>query len=329
MKNSLYGIRQRFIAAGLILLLTLSGFPVVAAGLTIAVSRSPLSLPLYVAESQGYFAAEGVQVTLKDAVGGVRAMRDLADDQTDLVTTSDTTIVFNSFSRNDFAVLATFASSSKHIGLVVGKSAGYARPEHLAGKRIGTVVGSAGQFYSDSWLIFHGIDPKTTRSVSLQPETMVTALAKGEVEAVAIWEPYRRDILKIVPGATLLPNPGIYTVSLNLVADRNLLGPRDEELTRVLRALLRAEQFIGAEPAKAQAILRERLKLEQAYVDQVWPNYRYRLSLEQSLLTTLESEARWTRQEGHVRADRSPNFLGFIYAGPLRKTSPDRVGIGR
>jgi NitT/TauT family transport system substrate-binding protein len=313
------------------LLLTLAGIAgsAFAAGLTIAVSRTPLSLPLYVAESQGFFAAEGVQVTLKETVGGVRAMQDLGDDKTDLATTSDTTIVFNSFSRNDFAVLATFASSSKHIGIVVGKSAGYARPEQLAGKRIGTVVGSGGQFYSDSWLIFHGVDPKTTRSVSLQPETMATALAKGEVDAVAIWDPYRLDVLKTVPGATLLPNPGIYTVSLNLAAERKLMGSRDEDLTRVLRALLRAEQFIGAEPAKAQALLRERLKLEQAYVDQVWPNYRYRLALEQSLLTTLESEARWARQEGHVRADRSPNFLSFIYSGPLRKVSPDRVGIGR
>ena len=158
---------------------------------------------------------------------------------------------------------------------------------------------------------------------------MATALSKGEVDAVAIWDPFGFEIIKSVPGAKSLPNPGTYTLSFNLIVNRKILGSRDEELPRVLRALLRAEQLISADPGKAQTILRERLKLNQDYVDWVWPNYRYRLSLEQSLLTTLESEARWARREGHVTAGQSPNYLGFIHADALHKVQPARVSIGR
>lgn len=312
-------------------LLGLSGLPAAAAapGLAIAVSRTPLSLPLYIAESQGYFAAEGVQVILKEVIGGNRAMQQLLDGAADLATVSETVTVFHSFKRKDFAVIASFVTSNEDVELIASKALGYARPEHLAGKRIGTVVGSASHYYIDSWLVFQGVDPRSTRPVSLQPETMASALANGEVDAVAIWSPFSFEILKTVPGTKQLPNPGTYRLSFNLIAGRKLLGPRDDELTGLLRALLRAEQFIQAEPVKAQAILRERLALDQDFIDWIWPKYQYRVMLDQPLIVALESVARWARNEGHVAVDRSPNYLGFIYTQPMRMARPDRLRIGK
>lgn len=321
---------RRFVAASL--LLCCSGFSLASAeGLTIAVSRTPLSLPLYVADRQGFFAAEGVQVTLSEVIGGNRAMQAMLDGKADLATASETVTVFQSFKRNDFSVIASFATTTSDVDLIAGKSLAIARPEQLAGKRIGMVVGAASHYYADAWLVFHGVDPKSTRPVNLPPEAMKTALANGEVDAVAAWEPYRSAILQSVSGARLLANPGIYRLSFNLHVARKQLGTRDDELSRVLRALLRAERFIESEPGKAQAILRERLGLEQEqdHAHQALARIRYRVMLDQSLVTTLESVARWARLEGHVIADRSPNYLGFIYTEPLRKARPERIGIGR
>jgi NitT/TauT family transport system substrate-binding protein len=262
-------------------------------------------------------------------IGGNRAMQQVLDGVTDLATVSETVVMFHSFKRNDFAVIASFATTTGDVDLITGKALGNARPEQLAGKRIGTVIGSASHYYGDSWLIFHGVDPRSTRPVSLQPETMASALANGEVDAVAIWNPFSFEILKTVPGARQLPNPGTYRLSFNLIAARKLLGPRDDELASVLRAVLRAEQFIQADPAKAQTILRERLTLNQEFIDWIWPKYQYRVTLDQPLIVALESAARWARSEGHVAADRSSNYLGFIYAQPMRKAQPDRVRIGK
>lgn len=321
-------LRLRLLAASL--LLGLSGLPVTAAtGLTIAVARTPLSLPLYVAESQGFFAAEGVQITLKDVIGGNRTIQQLHDGAVDLATSSESVVVFHSFKRTDFAVIASFVTSHDDVDLIVGKALENARPEQLAGKRIGLVVGSASHYYVDSWLIFHGVDPKSTQPVSLQPETMAAALANGEVDAVSIWNLFSFEILKTVAGTRRLPNPGTYRLSFNLIAGQKLLGARDDELAGLLRALLRAEQFIQAEPLKAQAILRKRLALEQDFIDWIWPKYQYRVMLEQPLIVALESAARWAREEGHVSASRSPNYLHFIYGEPLRKARPDRMRIGK
>lgn len=320
------GLLLRRLAAAS-LLLALSGMAAAAgAGLTIAVARTPLSLPFYVAESQGYFSAEGVRVRLTEVKGGYLAMQQLNDKVTDLATASDSVIMFHSFKRNDFAVLASFVSG-QDVALIAGKPLAQARPQQLAGKRIGVVVGSASHYYLDSWLVFHGVDPQTIQMIPLQPETIAPALKTGEVDAVAIWDPFAFEILNTEPGARLLPNPGIYTLSFNLIADKKLIGARDDELVRVLRALLRAERFIDAEPARAQAILSKRLDLKQDYIEWTWSKYQYRIALTPLLLSTLESLARWARREGHVSASRSPNYLDYIEGEPLRKAQPERMGI--
>ena len=315
------------VATGCIALLLLGG--ALAEPLHIAVSRTPLSLPLYVAESQGYFAAEGVQIKIDEVIGGHRSMQQMLNAQADLATCSDAVIMFNSFKRSDFAIIASFVNSDHDVKIIAGKDMATSKTEQWSGKRIATVVGAASHYYLDNWLLFQGVDPRLVNIINFQPEAMEAALAKGEVDAVAIWEPYPFKIIQAVPGAKILPNPAIYTLTFNLIANKKLLGVRDDELIRLLRALERAQRFIKAEPLKAQAVLRERLQLDQAFIDWIWPHNNYQLGLDQSLLSTLESEARWARSEGHVAQSPSPNYLNFTYAEPLRKVLPNSVGIAK
>lgn len=295
--------------------------------LTLSVARTPLSLPIYVAQSEGYFAAEGLQLKLNDVIGGVRALQQVLSGEADFATTSDAAVMFNSFKRNDFAIVTTFVTSNDDVKVITRKGAGIVRADQLVGKRVGTIPGSASHYYLDNFLISHGVDPKKIKLVGLQPEAMAAALNKGEVDAIVAWEPYAFEALHSVEGSKILPNVGGYVLSFNLITHAKHKHVRDNDLVKMLRALDRAQYFIKTEPIKAQAILRDRLQLDQAFIDWIWTRNNYRLSLDQSLLATMEGEARWARQEGHVKAYRSPNFLEFIYSGPLRRVAPDSVGI--
>ncbi len=317
----------RCLARVFLLMLSQLAFAAPAEPIRIAVSQTPLSLPIYVADSQGYFAAEGLTVRLNEVIGGPRAFQQMLDGTSDLATASEAVVMFNSFRRSDYAVVATFVTSDDDSKVVTRADSGITRPDQLAGKTVATVSASSSHYYLDSMLLLNGVDPKSVKLRNLQPEAMVEALTKSEVDAIAIWEPFPYKALASLPGAKVLAKSGAYVMSFNLIARKQWCGVRGEDLVRLLRALDRAESFINTEPSRAQAILRDRLQLDQGFVDWIWPRYKYRLALEQSLVRTLEAEARWARREGHVKAEQALNYINFLYLPPLRSARPGAVTI--
>lgn len=305
----------------------LAALPALAQELVLAASHTALSLPIYVAEAQGYFAAEGVAVRVQDCVGGQRCLRRLFDGEAQLATVSELPVMFSSFERSDFAVVATFVTSARDVKLIARRSAGIAEAAQFEGKRVGTVRGASAHYFLDAYLLFHDIDPRRIELVALPPERLGAALERGDVDVIAVWEPYGWLARRALGAdARVLPIPRIYTESFNLVVDRRTLAAREDDLVKLLRALERAQRHIREQPRQAQLLLGARLKIEQGFVDATWGDFDYRLALDQTLISTLEGQARWALREGHVPAGRkTPNFLHVVEPGPLRRAMPASV----
>jgi len=249
----------------------------------------------------------------------------------DAATASEMTVAFNGFDRTDYAILTTIAASSSNLKLVANAGAGaLATPGDWAGKRIGTAVGSAGHYFLELHLLAINVDPRGLSIVDVAPEKSVDALRTGKVDVIATWEPYGYLAAK-APGAAgrVLPRASAYVQTFNLVAARRLFGTRDETLARLLRAVERGEQFIQDQPEEAKALLRKRLRLDEGFIAWFWPSTSFKLGLDQSLLRTMESEARWAVREGQVRGKASPNYLGFFHTAPLMLAKPSAVTLGR
>ena len=326
LENTAHGRSRGLLALWLLVFLSLFRIPgaLAAEPLRLALSLTPLSLPIFVAQHQGYFTAEGLVLKVNEVIGGHRSLQQVIEGKADLATCSEAVVVFNSFQRQQFAAIATFVTSDDDVKVI---TRGISRPQQLAGKRIATVVGAGSHYYLDTLLLLNGVDPKTVQVVDLQPETMTEALRQGKVDAISIWEPYPFNTLTTVPASRMLAKSGGYVETFNLIAHKKLLGVRDGDLVKLLRALDHAQQFIKDEPLKAQAILRERLHVDQSFIEWIWPRYNYRLTLTQSLLTTMEGEARWAVAEGYAADKRSPNYLDFVYTKPLRQLRSGAVGI--
>lgn len=301
-----------------------------AASFTIAVSRSPLSLPIYVAQKEGFFAQEGLGIRLEPCVGGHRCVRHVIEGRAHLATVADVPLALNAFHSDNWSVLATFVSSHDDLKLVVRSSGGVPSVAQLAHRRVGVVPASASQYFLESFLLTHRIDPASVQAVPLQPEGLVAALAEGRVDAIAAWEPFAHAALRALKGsATVLPSHLAYRETFNLVVERRLVRTADADLARVLRALERAIDLIHDEPARAQAVLRGALDVDASFVDWIWPQLQFGLSLDPGLLKTLESEARWALREGHVAGKPPPVYLRYLHPAPLMSVKPDLAGIAR
>jgi len=297
--------------------------------LRIAATRAPVSLPLYVAQRLGFFADEHVDVVISDCVGGTRCLRQVLDDKVDLATTSEMPIVLQAFAHGDVAIVATMAHATDNLKLIARKASGVTRGEQLDGRKVGVIAGTAAQYLLETHLLAVGVDPRHVTMVPLQAEETVAALQSGRIDAIAVWEPFGYAAMHGADAVGLrLPLTGGYIESYDLVGRRSRVGQHDVALARLLHAIDRAEQFIQANPAEAQAILRDQLKLDQHFVDWVWGGLGFRLSLDQALLTTMEGEMRWAQREGHVPEGARPNVLTLIHSGPLKSVKPDAVGTG-
>ena len=317
------------VRAAFFLSLLLSSFAAHAAPLRIGVSETLLSLPLYVAEAEGFFQKRGVNVEFVNCIGGNRCVKNMLDGQTDMSTATELPVVFNSFSRSDFAILTSFVSVANDLKVVARTDAKITEPGKLRDKTLGYVKGGASQYVLDLVLVYNGIDPTTVKLKAITPETALTALANKEVDALCIWEPFASRIeLELGTDVQLVPIPKLYTETFNLIAMQSTIKARPQELERIMRALRDSTQFIQNNPEKAKALAAKRLKIPVVVVEKIFDDYRFRVTMNRSLPRTMEGQARWAQREGHVPSNLpQPNYTSFLYPAFLKTVDPRAVSL--
>lgn len=298
-----------------------------AASIAVGVSASPMSVPFYLAERRGYFRDEGLDVVLVECATGSACLSQLLESKVGLATVSDLPIMLRSFGSTPFKVLASFASS-QDVKLIVRAKSGIRTSKDLKGRQVAVARGTAGQYVLELSLLAAGVEPRDVGIVALDTKRLDLAVANPQIDAFALFQPGAYQLLKLMgTDAVLLPIPRLYTLTFNLVAPGRASAVPNEDHTRVLRALARAVDDIKSDPNAAKALLRERLKTEEAEIALLWPDYRFALGLNQSLIATLESTARWAIQEQLVKGTVVPNYLDFIDVGPLTRVRPSAVTV--
>ena len=242
---------------------------------------------------------------------------------------ADTPITFASFSRRDFAIVATLATSGSEHGLVVRNDRGIHTAADLKGKRIGTLMHTGGHYFTETFLRFNKLDPAEVSLVALPASDPVGALVRGEVDAAGLIAPHVADALRALGAkARVLPGPGFFRVTFNLVSVADSAGASDADLVKLLRAVRRATELIRAEPERARNIVAAALKFNPKEFEAVWKPYDFRLQLAPALLSSLEAQSRWALRDKLVPAgSQLPNYLDFIRPEPLRQVDARAVRL--
>jgi len=307
------------------LLLSLGGFTAQAAPLVIAIGESPLFTPLVLAEQEGFFTAEGLDVRVVSCVNGRRCLKHLTDGEAQVATVADTPMIFALHSGHRFDILATFGTSSKDTAMVARADRGIRAPADLAGKRISVVRGTSAHYFTNVFLLVNGVSRESVHIVFMDPNRGAEPLLRGEVDAAALYRPLGPQAAQQLGAkgqmlATLRP----YTVMVNLVAQPGL---SQDVLVRLLRATQRAITQLNSQPARAHAMLQARWKLDAKAVAAQLEGYEFRLGLDQTLLTTLEAQSRWALREGLVDNPTMPDYLELMRIEPLRALDPRAVTL--
>jgi len=314
----------------LILFTTTKGSTGIRGPVTIGVDRSPLSALMMIAEDQGFFSKQGVDVKVKYYSSGKLALDSMFSGEVELATPAETPIVFSSFERMDFSIGATIGSSDNEAKIVARKDKRIQKPGDLRGKGIGTQKASAVHFFLHNFLIKNGLSEKDIKLSFKHPDELVPALANGEIDAFSMREPYLSKAKALLKeNIILFEEPGLYLKTYNLVAFNTFIKERPEAVKSIVKALMKSEEFVKKYPEHAQRIVSNKTEVMKSEVTRLWPDLRHEVSLEQSLLTSLENEARWAIRNKLTYRKKVPNYLNFIYPNALEAVKPEGVTIIR
>ena len=299
--------------------------------ITFGVDFSVISAPVWVAENRGYFQKEGLDVEIKDYSSGRTALVDMLEKgNLDMVTVAQTPVMYNSFSKNNYAIIAAMACSYEDVLLLAARENGIETSSDLKAKKIGTPVGSSGHFFLGLFLIQNGLSISDVTVIDIDAPELPKALSDGRVDAIAIWQPHIHNAQKLLARkALLLPSKNLYREDFYIVSNKIFIKNNAAALKKFLKAIDRAENFIRENKEEAINIVSARLRLERETVASIWNGYEFKMFLDQTILADLEAEARWAIRNKYTTATSIPDYLNFIYPDALEAIKPEAVQIIR
>lgn len=296
--------------------------------ITIAMPSTIYSTLAFVASSKGFFKAEGLDVIRQSHEFGKVALQSVIEGKADLAVSSDTAAMFAILGGQKINILAVMATSKKNEAIVARRDRGVNVPHDLEGKRIGVPLGTTAHFFLDSYLSANGIDKAKVTALDMKPDQLTSALMGGEVDAVSIWQPLLKQLeLSLGDRGEVFYDERIYSSIMCISARRDTIEAHPEIIRKVLRGLLRAEATVRENPDESRRLVAEALKIDKTVLDAMWSSVFFRVSLDQSLLVSLEDQALWAQEYGLTANKEHPNFLDFIHREGLQSVKPDAVRI--
>ena len=162
--------------------------------ITVGVGGKPLLyyLPLTIAERQGYFKAEGLDVEILDFPGGAKALQALLGGSVDLVSGAyEHTISQQAKGQNIEALVMQGKYSSIVLAMSKAKAANYKSPADLKDMKIGvTAPGSSTNMFVNILLAKANMKPDAVSIIGVGATAGAVAIMKrGEIDAMSNLDP--------------------------------------------------------------------------------------------------------------------------------------------
>jgi NitT/TauT family transport system substrate-binding protein len=231
----------------------------------IAIHRDPIAfLPVRVAQTLGYYQAEGIAVAMSEVAGGAKALEALLGGSVDVAAASMSDAVQLAAEGRDvrgFLVLYTRPSAA--LAVTPALSGTIRTIRDLKGRTVGvSTPGSSTHQFLNFLLVRNGLSPADVSTVSVgMSATSVAALEHGTVDAavllgsaVTAFEERHPEIPFIVETRTQAGARQVFGSemfpSLSMVAQDRWLRANPEIAQKLVRAMKRGMRWVRDRPAE-------------------------------------------------------------------------------
>ena len=260
----------------------------------VGVRDAQISSQQIVADKMGYFKEEGLDVTsqliesgpdIGPLVAGGSAAVSVQTNFMDIILKS------NNVGVKIVAPLAQIAGTQAVVG---GKNLKLNSAKDLEGKTIGIPSGADVMIAINNMAAELGVDAKKIKYVNLAPSDAIAALQKGDIDAMACWEPF---ITKAIQGGGHFLFSGTksdlpdkkgdvkwMSVHTTIQVTDDFLKKNPETIKAVLRALKKATDYINNNREDAIKLLAPELHLDAAELTEIMGRNVYSMDVDDSFV---------------------------------------------
>ncbi|ASP48056.1 ABC transporter substrate-binding protein [Cognaticolwellia beringensis] len=297
--------------------------------ITIAVSKTPLSAPFYVAKAINAFDNTCAKIEYEQVIGGHAAFEKVMNGKVDFGTSSDSVIAFQSLAKHkpSFVTHAMFVQSDNDVKLITRASDNIESTRDLKGRRIGVTKGTSSEYILSTLLAIEGLTIEDVDLLHYKPEQLLQGFSNGEVDAILPWEPFAFQTRQLLNNKIKIHDTkSLSTLSFNLLsqtANNQLV----EKAQCVIQGLRVAIDYIVSNPEESKKIVVDELQVDPAFIEWVWSDYIFKLSLNHSLILNIKSQAIWAMEAQIGEFSSVYNSALFVDSRALSKVEPGSVNL--
>lgn len=291
-----------------------------AYGLSVGADQKPIrlaylqndihQLACWVALEKGFYKQEGLEVQVAGIFkAGPELMSAFAAGALDagyVGVAPATTAVANKTAR----VVVLAQANSEGSALMIKKDSRIKILSELRGKTI-AVPGHATvqDFLLRKALIKANLSDQQTNTMVIKPPEMIGALRSGDIDGFIAWEPFPAKAVTMDVGKVLMDSRAIWKdhPCCVLAVDSRFLESRPEEARKIVKAHVRATDFINQNPREALLIGVKYTGMDEKTVSLAMKNVKYAYSL------NVEAEKEYVSfltQLKYIRMEDVSAFIG-------------------
>ena len=247
---------------------------------------------LFTARELKLFERVGLAPTYVKFVAGAPMIAAAESKSIDVATVGTVPFLMGLSQGVDWVMIGIHLEGAYAEGLVARKDSGIDTLADLKGKRIGYVRGSTTHYAVMMALRQLGLRPDQVTLLDMAPAEQVAAMAKGELDAAAAWEPWMQRMVYEANAKIIITEGdlGIYTDVGTYSARRDWLRDNRGTAVRFLEALIMAYGALQKDPMVGLRALAGEMEIKEAWAETIyrdapppkiteWANARYEYSL--------------------------------------------------
>jgi ABC-type nitrate/sulfonate/bicarbonate transport system substrate-binding protein len=280
---------------------------------------------IFVAVDKGFFARQGIDAEFKTFEAGGMTIAAAAAGTVQVGAAGELPGMkpVSDGARVVYVATGVYTGRSGGTGVV----AGIRKPDDLVGKKVAVLKGSTSELYQTLFFRKHGLDGKVTVVNVAVPE-MIPAMARGDVQAIFVWDPWLARMQETVPNSSVpwrYGSDGVYELHWGYWFNRDFVEKTPEVAEKTLLALIQAAEWINANKDEAAEIIAKPTRTPKADILKQMADLRYAVDLRRENLQHYQDNiVPFAIKQGLIKPVDAKAFVeSFFYTQLIKKVAPN------